>query len=396
MNISPEEAVKLLNNGSISEQNFEDITKKSHQNIPSSPSPKEEGGILNKIGSAIGKVNPLQIAGNVASAVNDYGKFSAQDTTQMPTFDVTHGQTTATKEKLPAAKEEALGAAKRAAQTEQNILTPVAKEAKESVLSETQKNLLINQKRTEDVWNKFQQDQQNAREFLDDAKAKAEINPNRYLQEMGVTQKLFTAVGLVLGSGGERANKFLDMQIDRDIAAQQKDIENDILKSARASGIGQNEINAGQVSILSQSIAQQMVVGGTIAGINAAKAQVQGATATANADALIFPLTQKELDAQLLYDQTVKGVVSAQDYQTLSLFGKYLEKLGVIPKGQSAKTRVNPQDLQFETPAEEVKKETKKAEVPPEQKVKKIPTFNEKLEDLYNREPKSRPIGGFR
>ena len=344
MELTPEQALKLLDNGSISNETFEDISNKSHEKSPKNPESKEKKGALGKIFS---KINPLQIAGDVASAVNDYGKFSAQDTAQTPTFDVTREQTTASKENIPAAKQEALEAAKRAGEIEQNILTPTAQIAKQNILNQTRQNLISNQKRTDEVWSQFQIDQENARNFLESAKQKAVINPNRYLQEMGVGDKILTAVGLVIGGIGTGitgktsfAEDFLKMQIQNDINAQQKNIENDILRSARASQIGQNEINAGQISAMSKSIATQMVTAGSLAAVEAAKNQVQGATAVSKADALIFPLQQQELDAQLKYDEIAKGLYSAQDYNTLSLFGKYLEKLGAIPNSKNAKNRL--------------------------------------------------------
>lgn len=74
------------------------------------------------------------------------------------------------------------------------------------------------------------QDLDNERKaFVDDITAK-HIDPNHYIGSMDTGRKFDTAVGLILGgfAGGgtsNQAQEFLNKQIDRDIAAQQSDID---------------------------------------------------------------------------------------------------------------------------------------------------------------------------
>lgn len=387
INISPSDAKNLFNNGSITQDTFEKIIG----NQPAGPqAPEKNPGLLSKIAGLAKDVNPVSLIKSAGNTLNESGRFSTQDSAQTPTFDATQSQTQGTKSGLPGAQGEALRAAKQAAGTEEEILTPAGAKSAEQIYSQTELGRVNAQARTDQAWQQFQTDQQKARDTLDTISAKAKINPNRYLDEMGVTQKTFTAIALFfggfsagMGGGSNRAADFLDRQIKNDIDAQKNEIEKQVLLLARQSGLASADINAGQVSAISQNLSNQLVTTGSIAALEAIKNQVQGATASAKADALIFPLQQQLIDSQLKYDEVIKGIYGAQDYNTLSLIGKYLDNFGIIPKSQTPKNRINPSE--FSIPPPFMKEAEKEVEEKQEKKTPEKKSFFDTVTQNLNK-----------
>lgn len=79
---------------------------------------------------------------------------------------------------------------------------------------------------------RYQQLDDERKNFMQDITNK-HIDPNRYLGNQSTGQKIFSAIGLILGGIGgglthqeNPAQKFINAQIDRDIAAQRADLDN--------------------------------------------------------------------------------------------------------------------------------------------------------------------------
>lgn len=279
------------------------------------------GGILSSLGTNLVSQAPDLIS-KAASGIANSGTYGADNSATVPLAPTATGaaETEATNA-IPGTLGAANTGLQQAAQTEKGLVTPVG--AKAATSGAQQQNAGA-QFQAEAIKNYQQavsdssQSALNAESALSNTMQKATINPQQYLENMGVGQKTLTAIGLALsglGSGltGQPniAMQTLQTNINRDIAAQQQIFQNRMESVAQQRGLLQSAQDRQNLALHAGNLATVTVSQGVANAISGIQAQVKGATAPSLAPQLILQNQQNAASAlsniNAKYVQTVKS-----------------------------------------------------------------------------------------
>lgn len=234
--------------------------------------------------------NAPKMIGDAASGVANSGQYGAETTTTMPVAPEATGQTEveATKE-LPVKAQEAATGLQKAAETEKKIVVPAASQTAQSGLQtqragiEQQQLAITNYKTAVEEANQKAIDTEGA---LQQAAESAKIDPQRYINNLGVGQKTLTAIGIALSGLGagltgqpNMAMQAVQANIDRDIQAQAKIFQNKMETVAAERGLLQSAQDRQNLAQLALQQATVMVTTGANTAIQGIQSQVAGAVA---------------------------------------------------------------------------------------------------------------------
>jgi len=225
---------------------------------------------------------------NAASGVANSGTYGAENTATIPLAPTATGEaeTTATNA-IPTAINEAASGLTAAANTEKKLVGQTAPEVVSGGISTVRQGVEQQQNAIDEYNNAVQDTHSKAldtEQALTDASQKATINPQQYLQNMGVGPKTLTAIGLALsgiGSGltgqPNQAMGVVQANINRDIQTQQQIFQNKMEAVATQRGLLQSAQDRQNLSQLALNQATVMVTQGANVALNGLQAQAAGA-----------------------------------------------------------------------------------------------------------------------
>lgn len=298
------------------------------------PNVPKDASIVAGIDSWIPGVETAKDVGfKAVDTLHNAANYQQQNGTQIPVFDSNQNLTKDVGAKLPERFNLSSDALKNIGQTEEKEVgkvVPGLMQNVDDVLFQNRQN----QMEIQDNLKKYNELSDIALRQLQEFKAKATINPNQYIQNMGTGQKTLTALGLVLSGMGagltgqpNMAQEMLQKNIDRDIAAQAKSYENDMQNIAGLKGLAESRLNTSQMRMLAQNMAGITVYTGLQAQLQALQTQIQGKTAKDRATLLDTTNQTVLLKHMLDYDSLNKGLINSNDAKNLDLMGVGIEAL---------------------------------------------------------------------
>lgn len=165
-----------------------------------------------------------------------------------------------------------------------------------------------------------------AESALNDASQNAAIDPQRYLNNLGVSGKTVSAIGMALsgiGSGltgqPNLAVEMFNKNIDRDIAAQKQTFENQMAVSAAAQGLLKTSQQAEQISSTAQNMATMSVYAGVNSSLQALQAQIKVQTSPETMQQMMLINNLKNQAAQQSFTTNYTRQVQSGDIKNMNL-----------------------------------------------------------------------------
>ena len=311
MAISFEDAKALLEKGQISSKTFDSLTGVKWD--------KKAGGGLIAAAPAL-----IQGTGKVAGAINDSGQF---------TQGVNVSQAKPVDEQTMKIRQENIGDVKKSKEAVESIgkkteeiLTPTVEQIGKG-LEQYRKDQIDQaetmRKNMDDGINAIQL----AEKGLNEARAKATIDPDRYVKNMTGSDKVMSAIGLALsgmGSGITGQPNFaydnLQKRIQNDIDGQAKDIQNEFNRLAGIKATGESQIGAAQTRAMSNSIAAITTLNGYAAALDNAMQKITSKTQMEKAQLLKLQLQQALMQKELEFNDRFRTTINSGDSQTTKTF----------------------------------------------------------------------------
>ena len=248
-----------------------------------------------------------------------------------------------------------------------------------------------------------EQELQQSNKFLEQAEKdlqissqKATINPNQYLENMGVGQRTMTAIGLLLSGAGagltgqpNLANEMLQKNIQRDIEAQKQNYLNAYNQFLGSKTASQTALERAQAATAAQNMATLTVNTGAGVLLNGLQTQVSGLTAKQRAEILKNKILQDTVAAKQNIDNSYIGAATSNDTATINMYGnmaraasrfmnpgKATDRFSLNPRNQS--TPLNEIPVPEPNPFLDTQPEVQQAPQP-EEKPKDKETFLDKI-----------------
>jgi hypothetical protein len=265
------------------------------------------------------------------------GAGNAVNTTAENTATVRRGpeetsqEATALAKGIPSTTQAAQKGAAQAAQTEKAIKVPAGGAGMAAAQKQTAQGQTLQGEAQQSYLKSAQQITQlqaDAENALKMANAKAEIDPQRYLKNMSVSDKTITALGLFFGGAGAGMSRtsnpvadVLQKNIDRDIDAQKQEYSNLMQQAAAKAGLLKTAQDKQQIDLMAQQYATITVNNGISNLLNSSQFKAQGAVAPDLAASVQNQLQQNALGALGAYNQNYINTYQAGDTKRLNLFG---------------------------------------------------------------------------
>ena len=323
--------------------------------------------------------------GGVANAANDSVQTEAEDTTGIKTLPSQSGaagtQTvnaltgTAPTQNLqqpgqaapvsPGQQGGTLGAAQQAAAQAGGIEKAIASPQAQTVVNKADQQALYGNQEFQQAVNQYQQDvhtvnqkQIDAEDAIKQANSVADIDPQRYVSNMGIGQSTLTALVMALsgiGSGltgqPNLAMQAFQSNIDRDIAAQKQVFLNKAAVASQSQGLLQTAQDRAHLDLAAQQAATFVVNSGLSNVMNGTQMLVKAQTSPQMAAIVSNKLQTDALGAITGYNALYTGTAQSGDRKKLNGMGNVADAvkeqvtgkgIGPIAPGGAAQ-RVQPQ-----------------------------------------------------
>jgi hypothetical protein len=232
---------------------------------------------------------------------------------------------------IPSTTQAAQAGAARAAETEKDIKAPAGTAGMAAAQVQALQGLQLQEESQKAYLKSAQQITQlqaEAENALKMANAKADIDAQRYLKNMSVSDKTVTALGLFFGGAGAGMSRtsnpvadVLQKNIDRDIDEQKQDYANRMQIAAAQAGLLKTAQDKQQIDLMAQQYATITVNNGISNLLNSAQFKAQGAVAPDLVASVQNQLQQNALGALGAYNQNYINTYQAGDTKRLNLFG---------------------------------------------------------------------------
>lgn len=305
----------------------------------SQPALGNSGGIFSGLTSpGAGYVNAaaglLNAGTNVASTAANISGNSAHaqqsNTTSVPVgAPDSYPQALQTTEALSPQTDATNAALQKAAEQEKAIGGPVTQQAVDTAQDATE-NSYEQQAAAQKAYLDALQNSHNltiaAGAALDDASQNAAIDPQRYLNNLGVSGKTVSAIGMALsgiGSGltgqPNLAVELFNKNVERDIAAQKQIFQNKMAVSAAAQGLLKTSQQAEQISSTAQNMATMSVSAGISSTLQSLQAQVKVLTSPETIQQLNLQNNLNNQKAQQSFTTNYTRQSQSGDIKTMNL-----------------------------------------------------------------------------
>ena len=265
------------------------------------------------------------------------GAGNAVNTTAENTATVRRGpeetskEATAIAKKIPETLTEAQKGVERAAEIEKQVKSEAGgagSAAAQNQIDQGEGLLQNANKSYEKSAQQITQLQIEAENALKMANAKSEIDPQRYLKNMSVSDKTITALGLFFGGAGAGMSRtsnpvadILQKNIDRDIDAQKQEYANLMQVAAAKAGLLKTAQDKQQIDLMAQQYATITINNGINNLLSSSQFKAQGLMAPELVASVQNQLQQNALGALGAYNQNYINTYQAGDTKRLNLFG---------------------------------------------------------------------------
>lgn len=271
-------------------------------------------------------------AGAVASGAGDAVQTKSQDQANVKSVNPIAGQPAqGVYEGLPGTLEGAQQAAENIGKIQQQITVPQAKAGIEASRGQIQQG----QEYAEDSLDKFNEAlkqsmklQDAAEEAMKEANKHANIDPQRYMKQMGIGGATLAALGMMLSGAGAGVTGQPNMAIDlfktnlaNDIESQKQTFANYISEAAAKRGLAETAMDRAKINQVSQQLANITVNNGLSNLMEYVNMAVGGGTARDQAELLKNTLQQNTFNGMKDYAASFANSYSAGDEKHLNLYG---------------------------------------------------------------------------
>lgn len=304
---------------------------------PAPPADNSSPGFLASLGKSVNNLvgGATAVPQAVGSVIANAPK--AVQTEQTDTAQIKQGPavTGAEATGLALGVQDTLAKSQAAAKAIGNIEQSVAAPQAQNIINSATGQITTGTKQYQDAVAQYQQTQQDvnqkaqaAENALTYANQKANINPQQYLDTMGVDQKTVTALGMVLsgiGSGltgqPNMAMQAFQANVDRNIAAQKQVFLNRMQAAAQAQGLLQTAQDKARLDLQAQQFATITVNNGISNLVSGTQMKTAALSAPYLSDIINNKSQQDGLGALGQYNQAYINTYNSGDKKNLDLLG---------------------------------------------------------------------------